>query len=126
VEQRTSGPTILLVDDDDAVRRLGVRVLERAGFDVRSATTAAGGLQIFETPGVDVALLIVDVNLGGDSGGALAARLRVRRPSLPVLIVSGSDDPSEPGASDPGDEFLAKPFTSAGLIEAVRRLLERP
>lgn len=116
------GRTILLVEDEDAVRRLGIRVLERAGFEVRVAADAETGLELFERAGGELALIITDVRLPGRSGPAFAESLRRRRPDLKVLLISG-DASDEAAASAASMAYLAKPFTSAALIDKVRELL---
>jgi two-component system cell cycle sensor histidine kinase/response regulator CckA len=102
-------------------------VLERAGFEVRVAATAEDALVRFESGGEQLDILMTDVILPGRNGLDLARQLRARLPALKVLLVSGYGDRAEVRDAEitrvPGTTYLAKPFTSSGLVEAVRSLL---
>jgi PAS domain S-box-containing protein len=123
------GETVLVVEDEEHVRGLVRRILERAGYRVLVAVDGADACRIWELHGSEVGLLLTDLVMPGDlSGRDLALRLRAARADLPVLYMSGY------GADVLGSEeiaadraiFLAKPFTVAALLEAVRGSLERP
>ncbi len=122
-----AAPVVLVVEDEEALRRLAVRVLERAGFGVRVAATAEEALAIFGGSGQIPDVLISDIVLPGFNGIELARRLRERHPGLKVLLVSGYGDRREVRIAEseatPATAYLAKPFTSAAVVEAVRRLL---
>ena len=114
---------VLLVDDDDAIRRLAKRALTRAGCVV---TDADGADQALET---DVALLdcvVSDVAMPGMDGPSLVRRLRQDRPDLPAILISGYADAEQRRALAAEDiQFLPKPFSMAELTRAVAGVLER-
>jgi PAS domain S-box-containing protein len=117
--------SVLVVEDRDVVRRLARDVLEAAGFSVETAATGAEALELAQGEAAfDV--VITDVVMPGVSGPELARALRVERPGLPVLYMSGyTDDVLDAEALDePATGFLRKPFTHAELVDAVRGLLD--
>ena len=116
--------TVLLVEDEDGVRRATQRILEEAGFEVVVAKNGQQALELFGD-GVDV--LLTDVVMpGGMSGPDLAEHCRLRRPDLPVVLASGHsrDHLSRRGPLPPGTQLLHKPFTSDALVDAVRTALD--
>jgi PAS domain S-box-containing protein len=121
--------TILVVDDDPSVRRMTARVLETRGYRVLSAATGLEALQLLEARHEPVQLLLTDVVLAeGMSGPLLAERVRLLRPDMKVLFVSGytSDVTLLHGLRDLGDAFVQKPFTADTLCTNVRQLLAAP
>jgi PAS domain S-box-containing protein len=116
------GATVLVVEDDDAVRGLVRELLEARGHAVHEASSPAEAVERAEAlPALDV--LVTDVVMPGGRGPELAARLRERRPDLGVLFMSGYVE----GGEVPGDlltRALAKPFTAAELAAAIGELLE--
>jgi two-component system cell cycle sensor histidine kinase/response regulator CckA len=121
-----AGRTILLVEDEEPVRRVAARCLERAGYRVLAVADGEDALRIAAaTPRVD--LLLTDVVMPGMSGTRLAEHLRAARPSLPVLFMSGfSRDLPESLAPPPG-ALLQKPFTPERLAARVAEAMaERP
>jgi PAS domain S-box-containing protein len=118
---------VLLVEDDAGVRRIAGRTLERAGYRVLEAGTAHEALTVVQGIEGSIDLLLTDVVMPGMSGRQLCEQLWLRRPDLSVLFMSGY--PGDPGTRDqllePGAPFLAKPFTSEELLEAVRGVLKR-
>ena len=111
--------TVLLVDDDEAVRRLSARILQRAGYHVLSALSGPAALELARTHGGDIDLLLSDMVMPGMSGNELAAAMSHVRPALRVLFMSGYDR----GATAPHQRLLAKPFTRDGLLDAVAAML---
>ncbi|MCP5058958.1 MAG: response regulator [bacterium] len=113
--------TVMVVEDEDSVRKLMTRVLSAGGYRVFAAS---GAEEAWSGPmhNEHVDLVISDVMMRGTSGLELAARLREERPDLPVLLVSGV--PGEPNAVGPEFAFLPKPFTRSQLLERVRELLD--
>ncbi|HEY0994657.1 MAG TPA: PAS domain S-box protein, partial [Gemmatimonadaceae bacterium] len=115
---------ILLVEDDDEVRRIAARVLRRAGYVVREAANgleALVRLDEMEREGAAPALVLSDVMMPGMDGSELATRLEGRSPSLPVLLMSGHVGPTvsmRRGRNVRGP-ILAKPFATADLLTAV-------
>jgi PAS domain S-box-containing protein len=114
--------TVLLVEDEDAIRRLAQRVLTQHGYVVLAASGAAEARQIWQEHGSEVDLLLSDVTMPGLSGPALAAEL----PGNPrTLFISGHlpNDPSMVFHVEKA-HFLQKPFTVSELLRAVRQTLD--
>ena len=117
--------TILLVEDEEAVRRLASRVLEARGYTV---LRAADGLQALDTvhrhPGA-IDLVITDVVMPRMGGRELAELVRPRRPATKILYVSGYTDDAivRHGVLDAGAVFLQKPFTPDSLARKVKEIL---
>ncbi|MHB0949530.1 MAG: PAS domain-containing hybrid sensor histidine kinase/response regulator [Gemmatimonadaceae bacterium] len=126
-ETRAAGPCtgeILLVEDDDEVRRIAARALRRAGYAVREVTTGLEALERLgdmEREGCPPALVLSDVMMPGMDGGELALRLEQHDPSLPVLLMSGHVGPavSPRRGRNVRGPILAKPFATADLLQAV-------
>ncbi len=111
--------TVLLVEDDRAVRLVVERALRRHGLDV--VTASDGGLALDLLAGTPVDILVSDVVMPGIDGVELLEAIRVRRPDLPVVLMSGYAEPPQRRALDgAGAVFLAKPFTADDLLDAVR------
>ena len=120
--------TVLLVDDEPAVRRTTRRLLERAGFAVLEAGDGEEALRQARAHRGRLALVVTDVVMPQMGGPALAGQLAREHIDVPVLYVSGySEENAFPGGSAAADgHFLHKPFTVEGLMEAVGALLGRP
>ncbi|MBW2312576.1 MAG: response regulator [Deltaproteobacteria bacterium] len=116
---------LLLVEDEDAVRRLVTRMLERHGYEVEVAGDGAQALRFAAQPGESVDLLISDVVMPGMGGPELARRLRTRWPELRVLFVSGYPRDFRPGDAPDEHAFLAKPFSQDQLLNAVAAQIDR-
>lgn len=120
--------TILLVDDEDTVRRFSARVLSRHGFEVVSAANAEEALSAAESRGYLIDLLLTDVMMPGMNGRQLAEVLLARCLSLRVLFMSGYAEnvlASSVGLL-PGAAFLGKPFKPKALVSKVREVLDTP
>jgi len=119
--------TVLVVEDEEAVRLLTRRILERAGYRVFDAANAEQAEALFERHGTVFNLLVTDVIMPGASGPRLFERLARQRPGLKVLYVSGytGDTIVHQGELAPGVEFLRKPFTADALNRRVREVLDR-
>jgi CheY-like chemotaxis protein len=119
--------TILLVEDEAAVRMLTRTILERAGYQVIEAANGAAGWRAFQDAGGRVDLVLTDVVMpNGMSGRELADRLMKTRPDLPVLFTSGySADFAGELALEKRHSFLQKPASPKELLGAVRRSLDR-
>ena len=123
------GETVLLVEDEDAVRALAREVLRRHGYLVLEARHGVDALRVAEGHGAVIHLLITDVVMPQMSGRELAERLHLVRPATRTLFMSGyTDHALLPEDLTPGAEFLQKPFTPEVFAQKVRRLLdaERP
>jgi PAS domain S-box-containing protein len=118
------GTTVLLVEDEEPVRLVASRMLSQAGYRVLSASTPGEACVLFDQHTQDIGLLVTDVVMPEMRGPALAQRFVDRRVDLPVLFMSGYSDAIPDIQSTPGRmAFIAKPFTSAKLLEAVDDLL---
>jgi signal transduction histidine kinase len=122
----TGTETLLVVDDNDAVRAMSATTLRRRGYVVHECRGAEEALQWAASSGIAPQLLVTDVVMPGLSGPSLAARLLQQNPRLRVLYMSGyTDDPRLiDGAGGGGAPLLEKPFTPAALAERVRRVLD--
>jgi two-component system, cell cycle sensor histidine kinase and response regulator CckA len=118
--------TILLVEDEDAVRGLTRRCLETSGYTVLQAASAEEALQIAAGFEGRLDLLLTDVIMPGVSGPELSRLLLERRPGTRVLYVSGYTDAAMAShvALDGGASFLPKPFTPETLARKVREILD--
>jgi len=116
--------TILLVEDEDAVRRMTTQMLSRAGYQVLPAATPAEARAIFARQRSDIDLLLTDVVMPEMHGPDLADLLLAERPDLPVLFVSGySDVMPLRGPAAGRRAFLAKPFTISAVTAAIAELI---
>ena len=121
--------TILLVEDEDAVRRLARMFLERQGYRVVEAASGKDGLAILEKNELKIDLLLTDMVMpGGISGRELASRLRVIKPGLKIIYTTGYslDAIGQDMVLEEGLNFLAKPYHPHNLAFAVRRCLDAP
>jgi two-component system cell cycle sensor histidine kinase/response regulator CckA len=116
--------TILLVEDEAFVRDVTCEVLRSAGYRVLAARNAAEAVRIYEARSGEVELLLTDVVLPGETGDAMAGRLRREHPELKVLLVTGYAEQMG-RLSGKQEEFLAKPFSAETLLRTVRGLLDR-
>ena len=114
--------TILLVEDEPAVRQLFSQALSRAGYRVHAARDGQEALKVFDQHGDSVDLLLTDMRMPFMGGAELAGQLRARRRTLKLLCISGYTGGSELEFS--GD-FLAKPFSRDELLAKVREILDR-
>ena len=117
--------TVLVVEDEDAVRSLAVAILERAGYNVFSARNSQEAEAAFKESGRDFALLLTDVIMPGGSGPDLHRRLSASRSSLPVRYMSGYSGhvTVDQRRLETGAPFLQKPFDADVLLRAVRRAM---
>jgi PAS domain S-box-containing protein len=118
--------TILLVEDEDAVRSLSRRSLERHGFQVTEARNGSEALQVFEQDGEGIDLVVTDVVMPLLNGRELAERIRAVQPGMRILFVSGytEDEVFRRGIAAEQVPFLQKPFTPSQLVRSVRSLLD--
>jgi len=117
--------TILLVEDEDVIRRLAGEMLERQGYTVISAADPETALELAAQEAT-VDLLLTDVVMPVMNGPELARRLVTARPSLRVLFTSGypADAIADGGLVDRESSLLCKPFSSTELVAAVRDALD--
>jgi CheY-like chemotaxis protein len=118
--------TVLVVEDDPAMRQYVRRTLRQSGYGVLDADNAGTALLILEQHAGPVHLLVSDVVMSRMSGPQLAARLRTVRPGLPALYISGypQDRVDGSGTIGPNETFVAKPFGPDEFLRAVRRAID--
>ncbi len=120
--------TVLLVEDEDSLRRLGERLLLMSGYTVISAAGGKEALEAAERHGRPVDLLLTDVVMPGMSGRELALELARRKLASRTLYMSGYTDDAivRHGVLEPGLAFLYKPFTVEALSAKLRQVLDGP
>jgi DNA-binding response OmpR family regulator len=126
-----SGPqtgTVLVVEDEDALRRVVERMLVRGGFTVLGAASGEEAIRISAGHEEGIDLVLTDVVLPGMGGRELVELIRASRPGLRVIYMSGYTDNAivHHGVLDPGIEFIGKPFTAPALLARVRAILGSP
>ncbi len=120
-------PCVLVVDDEQLVRDVAVRMLEAAGYEVLSARDGVQGLEVFTENVERVQAVVLDMAMPGLDGSEVFKELRALSPTVPVLFSSGYLDPDlpiGPGGSHRVD-FLQKPYRMAVLAERIEQLLEQ-
>lgn len=124
VTSASTGTTVLVAEDDEALRRLMVQVLRRNGYRVLEGDNGASALEAARASAVDA--LVTDVDMPVMGGVELAVTLQARTPSLAVLVVSGHADASVLADLTPRTgAFLAKPFRPSELVDRLNELLAR-
>ena len=115
--------SVLVVEDEPALRRLSAFALQRAGCAVLQAANAEEALRLSRTGGF--AVLVTDTHLGDGcmDGFALADRIAQEHPGIPVIIMSGQPRNGQL-AAEKGLTFLAKPFLPGSIVQYVRRALD--
>src|ERR1041385_3557421 len=119
----TASGTVLLVDDDEAVRGFVRRILIEQGFEILEAGDGAEALELASAHNGEIDLLLTDVIMPRVNGFALATRLLKERTRMAVLYMSGYMESSMLAQKDSKAVLLHKPFNSTHLVNAVRRLL---
>jgi two-component system cell cycle sensor histidine kinase/response regulator CckA len=119
--------TILLVEDEEMLRRIGSLMLESHGYQVLSAANGQDALKLCYENARTIGLVLTDVIMPGMGGRVLAERIAVLCPETPVLFMSGYTDDSIVRHGLLGDQlnFIQKPFTANGLAKKVRGVLDR-
>jgi two-component system cell cycle sensor histidine kinase/response regulator CckA len=122
----TGRGTVLLVEDEDAVRSFAARALGQRGYHVLQATTGTEALEVFASQGGDVDLVVSDVVMPEMDGPTLCEHLRRQRPDLKVIFISGyAEDAFRQHLAENEDfMFLQKPFDLKELAAAVKAALE--
>jgi PAS domain S-box-containing protein len=118
--------TILLVEDEEAVRELASRILSAKGYSVVAAKSTKEAEQFSERHAGEIHLLLTDIVMPGTSGRELAGRITGRHPRTRVLYMSGYTDNvlAQGGVLEAGLSFLQKPFTPSALVQKVRDVLD--
>lgn len=120
--------TILLVEDDPAVRSVTRRALNRFGYSVIAADGGREAVKIAAEHPDEIQLLLTDIMMPGMNGVEVADRVIDLRPDIRVFYMSGYADQDlvRQGLLKPGARFLQKPFTPHELVERVREILDGP
>jgi PAS domain S-box-containing protein len=123
---RAGTATILVVDDEDAIRRVADRILVAAGYTVLTAASGPEALGLAARHSGDIHLLLTDLIMPQMNGKALADELATSRPAVEVLYMSGYSDDGllDPGAGAPAPHFVAKPFTAVALTQKIGDVLD--
>jgi two-component system cell cycle sensor histidine kinase/response regulator CckA len=118
--------TVLLVEDDDAVRAVARRILARQGYTLLEARTGGEALAILEARAAPVDLVLSDMVMPGMSGAELADHLHGLQPGLRILLMSGYSRhaATQLARFEPGTGYIEKPFTPQRLATRVRELLD--
>jgi two-component system cell cycle sensor histidine kinase/response regulator CckA len=121
--------TILLVEDEEVVRKVAKRMLQSRGYEVLDASDGQHAVSVYREHQGAVDILVTDVVMPRMGGRELAELLVLERPELPVLLVSGYTDgtamsPPSEGTATSRVDFLQKPFRSVDLARSVRALLD--
>ena len=118
--------TILIVDDEEPIRRMVDRILQSAGYVTRLASSGADALAIADGPG-PIDLMVTDMMMPEMNGDEVARRLRQKYPALKVLYYTGFADRlfDEKGTMWEDEAYLEKPSGVRGLLEAVSLLYNR-
>ena len=120
----TASGTVLLAEDEPAVRRLMASTLSNAGYEVVEAENGDVAIRLFEAEPARFDIVVTDVVMPLLGGPELARRIALQRPDLPVLFVSGYPADLDPRALDSDSKsFLSKPFTGKAVLGALEELL---
>jgi two-component system, cell cycle sensor histidine kinase and response regulator CckA len=117
---------VLVVDDEEAVRRYACRVLERAGYGIFEATDGVEALELIQGQTVALEVVVSDIVMPRMNGVELMQALSVSQPELPVILMSGyaTESLAELGITTLCS-ILAKPFTAERLLDEVDRCIRR-
>jgi CheY-like chemotaxis protein len=125
VEDLRGGKTVLVVEDEESIRKLAIEILGEYGYEVLSAGDGEEALRIAAVHEGEISLLLTDVVMPRMGGPELFERLRQQRPGIKVLYVSGYTDNAivHQGVLDPGIAFLQKPYAPTSLARKVKDVL---
>lgn len=126
VEDLRGGKTVLVVEDEDSIRKLAITILGQYGYAVLSAGDGEEALRIAAGHEGEIGLLLTDVVMPRLGGRELYERLRQLRPGIKVLYMSGYTDNAivHQGVLDPGIAFLQKPCSPISMVRKVKEVLE--
>jgi two-component system cell cycle sensor histidine kinase/response regulator CckA len=121
------GETILVVEDEEEVRRLAVRILERQGYKILEASCVNDALMLCKEHKEPIHMILTDVVMPGMSGRQLAEQLVPLHPQMKVLYMSGYTNHAiaQHGILEDGVNYIQKPFTIGGLTRKMREVLDR-
>jgi CheY-like chemotaxis protein len=128
VEKQVRGSgTILVIDDEESVRRAAQSILERQGYRVVSAVDGQAGIDLFSKMADEISVVVLDMTMPIMSGAKTLERLKSMRKDVRVILTSGYDE-TEAMSRFVGQElagFIQKPFTSTSLAQQVGSALNR-
>jgi CheY-like chemotaxis protein len=116
-----TAPVVLIVDDEEPIRRLLARALEGEGYELLLAAGANEALELVIANSARVGVAVIDIHLQGGDGADLARLLRLLQPGMTVLFTSGYGEQEQ--SRVPRDPLLPKPFPPAQVSQCVRDLL---
>ena len=123
-DRPTGGYTVLVVDDEEAVRHLACRMLTWTGYLALEAGHAREAIATIEQHAGAIHLVLTDIKMPGMNGRELGRYVEQRWPGKPILYMSGfASEVFQGGLLEAGAPFLSKPFTQDDLIQKVRHLL---
>jgi PAS domain S-box-containing protein len=127
-EPSPGGETVLVVDDEEALRQLAARILTRHGYTVLVAGSGEEAIELARSHEGEIHLLLTDVVMPRMLGKEVAEQVLAVRPRIRVLYMSGYAQPvlASQGTLDDGVELMEKPFTGAGLLARLRSVLDTP
>jgi CheY-like chemotaxis protein len=119
--------TILVVEDAESIRRMVCAMLSQLGYHCLEACDGTEALDVLESAGGSVNLVLTDMIMPNMTGAELAQEIARLRPAIRIMFMSGyTDDPLVRTLERTPAIFLAKPFTAAVLLEKVREALDHP
>jgi two-component system cell cycle sensor histidine kinase/response regulator CckA len=118
--------TILVIDDEDAIRTIGIEILSKYGYKVLSACDGKEGLDIYQKNFSDINLVILDLIMPEISGTEVLMKIIEINPNAKVIVASGysANGPVRDAISKGAKRFIDKPYTLRQLIESVRQVLD--
>jgi two-component system cell cycle sensor histidine kinase/response regulator CckA len=122
---KPGGETVLVVDDHPAVLRVVIHILRNAGFHVLTATGGQSALHIAGALKAPIDLLLSDIEMPGMSGPELGQALKLLRPDMRVMLMSGGVD-GNLLVLNYGWAYIEKPFVGVKLVDMVRSVLDSP
>lgn len=123
-ERPPGGYTVLVVDDEEAVRNLACRMLTWSGYQALAASHGREAIATLEQHAGAINLVLTDIKMPGMNGRELGRQVEQRWPGKPVLYMSGfASEVFQGGLLEPGAPFLSKPFTQDDLAGKVRGLV---
>jgi two-component system cell cycle sensor histidine kinase/response regulator CckA len=119
-----SAGTLLVVDDEPAIRGVAHRVLTSAGYQVVMASNGDEAVRLLRDPDLALDLVLTDIVMPGMTGAAFTVQVRALRPGLPILFMSGYDRADiAAGGIDPFAPIISKPFSRPALLAKVSQML---
>lgn len=120
-------PLVLVADDEPTVLEVVAKTLEHGGFTVECAASGREVVEKFHERAAEVAAVLLDIRMPELDGRKALREMRLRRPDLPALYMSGYGPGDKDQAFDPGevDAFIRKPFSPSALVEEVRRVISQ-